>query len=385
MWKNSVKRELNVIKTKVNYPFIYFLIEPDVVFVYKIETQNYVTVSDLNENGEWQTYELEHGAEFAKFNHEESIPLEGKGYMIKQSAVNTMVEVVNKCIQKYRLSFSSSSVETGDKAWPVHIISSESVAGSLRVGLERPKVVIGFPDSFSIGPLWKLDEKAGQRFRNEWLYEHINDEQDDYEYENKFANTLREIEDIPGQVPIYIWYGNNADEQTGLRFLLFLLRNKTNDVFLMNSTELHERYITPKVTDQNSSHTGHIESKELRLLFEKGKRNPPISQQERMKLQEEWNSLAQTKEVLRLWINGEITGVKENHYDPLIIKTIERLYQEKKDFIKAGMVIGEILSGTNELINAFFLEYRIRHLIYSGILELKGIPKSMRHYSVKLQ
>ena len=247
--------------------------------------------------------------------------------------------------------------------------------------------MIGFPDSFSIGPLWKLDEKAGQRFRNEWLYEHINYEQDDYEYENKFANTLREMEDIPRQVPIYIWYGNNADEQTGLRFLLFLLRDKTNDVFLMNSTELHERYITPKVTDQNSSYTGHIESKELRLLFEKGKRNPPISKQERIQLQEEWNSLAQTKEVLRLWMKDGIRGVKENHFDPLIINTIEMLHckQEKKDFIKAGMVIGEILSETNELINAFFLEYRIRHLIYSGLLELKGIPKSMRHYSVKLR
>ncbi|ULT59810.1 DUF3658 domain-containing protein [Neobacillus drentensis] len=35
------------------------------------------------------------------------------------------------------------------------------------------------------------------------------------------------------------------------------------------------------------------------------------------------------------------------------------------------------------MINAFFLEYRIRYLIYSRFLELKGIPKSMRHYSVK--
>jgi hypothetical protein len=32
-----------------------------------------------------------------------------------------------------------------------------------------------------------------------------------------------------------------------------------------------------------------------------------------------------------------------------------------------------------------FLEYRIRHLVYTGVLELKGIPKSMRHYSVKLR
>ncbi|WP_051428417.1 DUF1835 domain-containing protein [Bacillus sp. J33] len=361
--------------------------EPNVVFVYKIETQNYVTVSDLNENGEWQTHELEHEAEFEKFNHEESNPLEGKGYMVKQSDVNTMVEVVNNYIQKYRHSFSSTLAVAGDQVAPVHIVSSESAAGSLRVGLERPKVVIGFPDSFSIGPLWKLDEKAGQRFRNEWLYEHINYEQDDYEYENKYANTLRELDDIPGQVPIYIWYGNNADEQTGLRFLLFLLRGKTNDVFLMNSTELYERYIMPKVRGQKISHTGHIESKELRLLFEKGRKNPPISEQERMQLQVEWNSLAQTKEVLRLWMKDEIKGVKENHFDPLIINTIEMLHrkQEKKDFIKAGMVIGEVLSGTNELINAFFLEYRIRHLIYSGFLELKGIPKSMRHYSVKLR
>jgi hypothetical protein len=32
-----------------------------------------------------------------------------------------------------------------------------------------------------------------------------------------------------------------------------------------------------------------------------------------------------------------------------------------------------------------FLEYRIRHLIFSGILEIKGNSKSMRYYSVKLK
>lgn len=92
----------------------------------------------------------------------------------------------------------------------------------------------------------------GQTFRNEWFYEHINLEQDDYEYENEFANTLWEIEDIPKQVPIYIWYGNNADEQTGLRFLLYLLRDKTNDVYLINSTELYKKYKTPKFKGQQN-------------------------------------------------------------------------------------------------------------------------------------
>ncbi len=342
----------------------------------------------MDDNGEWQTYELEHEVEFETFNHEKSHPLEGKGYVMKQSDVNTMVQVVNTYIQKHRQPVSSSSVEAGETASPVHIVSSESAAGSLRVGLERPKVVIGLPDSFSIGPLWKLNDREGQTFRNEWLYEHINyEQQDDYEYENKFANALREIEDIPEEVPIYLWYGNNADEQIGLRFLLFLLREKTNDIFLINSTELYESYITADVNGQKFSHTGHIAGKDLRLLFEKGRKTPPISEQQRIQLHEEWNSWAQTKEVLRLWQQERIMGVNENHYDPLIISTIEKLHleQEEKDFILAGMVIGEILSGTNELINPFFLEYRIRHLLYSGVLELKGIPKSMRHYRVKMR
>lgn len=152
---------------------------------------------------------------------------------------------------------------------PVHIVSSESAAGSLRVGLDWPKVVIGFPDSFSIGPLYNLHEKEGQTIRFEWIYEHINYEQDDYIYENKYSNTVREIDDIPGQFPIYIWYGNNVDEQIGLRFLLFLLRDKANDIFLLNSTELYAKYITSQGENRKISYTSQIESNDLRILFEK--------------------------------------------------------------------------------------------------------------------
>lgn len=68
-----------------------------------------------------------------------------------------MVEEINKHIQKNR-----HLKGVGNQIGAVHIVNSESAAGSLRVGLERPKTVIGFPDSFSIGPLWKLDEKIGQ-------------------------------------------------------------------------------------------------------------------------------------------------------------------------------------------------------------------------------
>ncbi|MBS4192156.1 DUF1835 domain-containing protein [Bacillus sp. FJAT-49705] len=372
-------------KTKINFPFIYFFMEPNVVFVYKIETQNYVTVSDFIKRGQWETFELDHGEIFDMFNHEVSKPLEGKGYFINEVDLNIMVEEINKHIQKNRHSLSLPQYAGGASA--VHIITSESAAGSLRVGLERPKVVIGFPDCFSIGPLWKLDEKIGQAYRNEWLQENINFEQDDYEYQNKFTNTLREIEDIPTEVPIYIWYGNNADEQTGLRFFLNLLRDKTNEIFLINSTDLYERYIHSIDEEQPTFHTSQIESRNLRLLFEQGNGNQPLSDRDRIQFQREWETLSLTSDVLRLWINGEIIGVSEHYYDPQIISTLEKLHieQENKDFIQTGRVIGETLQQMDEVVNVFFLEYRIRHLVYSGVLELKGIPKSMRHYRVKLR
>lgn len=360
--------------------------EPNGVLVYKIKTRNYVTVTDMNKNWDWQTYKVEHEDDFETFNHETGNLLEGKGYSMNQNDLNQMVEIINEYIQKHRHSHSPGPIKESE-VMPVHIVSSESAAGSLRVGLDSPKTVIGFPDSFSIGPLFKLHEKAGQAFRNEWIYDHINYGQEDYIYENKFSNTVREIDDIPCQYPIYIWYGNNVDEQTGLRFFLFLLRDKTNDIFLLNSTELYEKYFMPKSEDRKFSYTSQIESKDLRILFEKGSKNAPLSEQVRIQLLEEWLVLAQTKEVLRIWEKEEIKGVNENHLDSMILDTIEMLHrkQEKKDFIKTGMVIGEILSETKELMNVFYLEYRIRHLLYSGLLELKGIPKSMSHYSIKLR
>ncbi|MFF2755846.1 DUF1835 domain-containing protein [Psychrobacillus sp. NPDC058041] len=346
-----------------------------------METQKYVTISDLKDVGKWETFELNHTESFETFNYKKSQPIEGKGFMINQDDMNKMVEEINKHTQK-----KQHLKGMGNQFGAVHIVTSESAAGSLRVGVERPKTVIGFPDSFSIGPLWKLDEKIGQSFRQEWLFENINFEQDDYEYENKFNNTLREIEDIANHVPIYIWYGNNADEQIGLRFYLYLLRENTNEIFLINSTELYKKYSASEEV-LPIFHTAEIDSKNLRLFFEKNKENKPLSPERRIQFHREWEKLSQSKEVLRLWKDDKMKCVSDHHYDPLIIETIEKLHHKQgtKEFIKTGTVIGEIWTQKVAYMDYFFLEYRIRHLVYSGVLELKGIPKSMRQYSIKLR
>ncbi len=54
------------------------------------------------------------------------------------------------------------------------------------------------------------------------------------------------------------------------------------------------------------------------------------------------------------------------------------------DFIQTGTFLLELLARMEEPPNIFYLEYRIRYLIYNGTLALKGIPKSMRDYCVKI-
>lgn len=380
---------MKVIKTRVNHPFIYFFVEPNVVFVYKIETKKYLTVSELIQSGAWETFKIKNAEEFDTFNHEEDTPLEGQGYSVSQDSINIMVEKINQQIQRQRNSFNFSKEDekNGIISTSVHLVSSESAAGTLRVGLARPKTVIGFPDFLGIGPVWKLHDKIGQTFRHEWLYENINSEQDDYEYENKFTNTLLEIEDIPDHVPIHIWYANNGNEQTSVRFFLYLLRNKANKVYIINTTELYDKYITSKDEKQSMFYTSLLGPEIIKFLFEQNREKKPLSYEERIQFQNEWESLAQSKELLRLWQNKRVDGVTEQYFDSQILKIIEKLHneQENKDFIKAGIVIGETLNQIEELVSDSFIEFRIRYLIYSGMLELKGVPKSMRHYSVKIR
>lgn len=268
---------------------------------------------------------------------------------------------------------------------PVHIITSESTAGSLRVAIHGPKNVIGFPDAFSIGPLWKLDEKTGQDARKEWLFANINSGEAADDYANKFRDALLQIDDTPQDVPIYLWFGDNAEEQTGLRFYLYLLRENKNEIFLLNTTQLYKKYFADD--GSASFHTGLLDAKILKQFFEEEKDIKALTEEQRIDYLEQWNVLSETTDVLRIWKDGRIASAPEDHYDALILETVEKLQKEQRDndYVLAAKVVGDIVAGVNEYIVYFFLEYRLRQLVDKGALEIKGITKSMRDYRVKLR
>ena len=311
-------------------------------------------------------YEINTPSEFEEFHHENYRPLRSRTWFIKQEIMSDMVEKINSFIQE------SLQLHQRSKG-PIHLVSSESAAGSLKVGLPKPHTVIAIPDNFTFGPLGKLDKKTEQKIREEWLFDHINDEQEEGDYASKFSNMLRQIDDIADSIPIYLWCGNNVAEQIGIRFMVYLLGEKKNAIYLITEDKIAISY------------TSHLHSEQIKKIFEQNKDVLPLSSNERSTYIEEWFKLVDSKEVLRKWNGREIIGVTENYYDSLIQATAEMLHnsQSEKEFLPVGEVIAEILN--KEIIDPFFLEYRVRHLTYDGTFQIKGIPKSMHSYKIKLK
>ncbi len=366
--------------TRIRYPFIYFYAEPNVVFVCKINRTEFLDSNSFREL-EKQTYEMAPGEAFSDFNHENHQPLEGRGYLMSLENHYEMIKIINRAIQQH---INETETRRSPSFTAVHIAPSESAAGSIRVMLPQREKVISQIEHLGIGPLWKLDTEEGKKHRADWMFDHINYQIEDFELDQKIDNMLLEIADIPEGVPIYIWAGENADEQTNLRYLMSLLNGKENDIIAINSTG----QFTEMGLKNNgpARYTSQMEPDNLSLIFKRGKENSPLSEKQRSKLLSEWEKLARTQSVLRKWENQCIISVQEDHLDPRIIETIKEIEADSEDgFVRAGHLIGAITDKDLPDTDLFYLEYRIRELIYNGNLESRGVPKSMRYYRVKLR
>lgn len=227
---------------------------------------------------------------------------------------------------------------------------------------------------------------TGLCHRFEWLKNHINLD-DEYidTYQDDFFQTTSQINAIPENTPIVIWVGENAHEQTGLRFVLYLLKEKSNDIFLMNTTTKYKKLFHIPNAEFFPLHTGEVSPEKFRLIYERSKDVHPLTQEERKSFEEEWKKLSTKEEVLRIWEKNEIYSVDEDYYDDYIIHSARRLHRRNAGFMKSARLIGEVIGNVDQYIGDGFVEYRVRLLIMNGIFEIKGVPKAMRYYSVKLK
>ena len=295
----------------------------------------------------------------------------------------------------FKLSIERSKVKEEENFQKVHIVFGPSDAGSLKMTLKEMGVypvekVISFWDIFSIGPIERLHESGGQEARFQWIKNVINDEDGDFQdYKQGFYNTVNQINTIPENMPITIWVADNSHEQTGLRYVLYLLRNMANKIKVINTTKAHAEHFNRPDIQYMVLHTGEIPPEKRQVIYEKDQ-SKSLSEYERKELEEEWMALADTKETLRIWRNGKINNVKEDYYDPYMINMAKKLQveggraKEPESFMKSARLIGEVIGHLDQYMGDAFFEYRLRRLIEKGVFKMEGNLKAMRYYSVRL-
>jgi len=268
----------------------------------------------------------------------------------------------------------------------VHIVFGRSVLGSMKVGLPDNEKVIGFPELFSTGPILDLHDNMGLASRFEWMENHfLLDGEDVRNEKSRLRNAFLAVASIPEHVSVVIWTGDNAHEQTGLRLALYLLKDKGNEVYLINATDVYTALLSEADREYFPIHSGELAPEDLRFIYEHNYPNKPLSMEQRKQFEQDWEALAATREVLRIWEDGEIVSVREDFYDDYIIEAARKLRDEYEGFIKSARVVGAVLGDLDQYVGDQYLEYRLGHLIMNGVFEIEGVPKAMRFYSVKLR
>lgn len=314
---------------------------------------------------------------------------ERKGYSEQQ----LFLDIKNTYNDLLEYKKNQASVEQHTQFHITHIVFGDSPTGSLKIalkklGLNQQEKIINFSDLFSIGPIWNLHDAQGMNDRYEWLRTHINiDDEVLFNYEESFKQTILNIEQIPSHHPIVIWAGENAHEQTGLRFVLYLLKEKINDIFIINTNEAYKIHFDRPEIDFTPRNMGELSSDQLKQIYENKKAGHALTQTERKAFEQQWEQLCEDKEVLRIWESNKIMSVPETFYDEYIINTVKKFHQKKKhnDFIKSARIIGEVIGHLNQYVGDQFIEYRVRRLIVGGIFDMEGVPKAMRYYSIKIR
>jgi len=180
----------------------------------------------------------------------------------------------------------------------VHLVFGQSSAGTLKImlrelGLEHQECVLCFSYLFSVGPIWKLHEKSGWNHRIKWFNSRFFSENSLFGDDQDFLDIKEKIRLLQPDMTIYIWTGESAHEQIGLRYALFLLK-KQQSIVVINTTRAYTKQFYQPDSQFYLLHMGEMVPEKLALIYEENKANRFITIQERNRYTQEWERLAES-------------------------------------------------------------------------------------------
>ncbi|MEK4283042.1 DUF1835 domain-containing protein [Ureibacillus sp. FSL K6-0165] len=270
----------------------------------------------------------------------------------------------------------------------IHIVFGASAAGGLKHAFkdQQTEEIIELPDYFAEGPLKHYHTPEGFEQRYQWFKENYQWDSEHAEwYKFKMKEAFEKIQSINPEQRVVIWTSSNASEQTGLRLVLYLLKEKTNAVCKINTYEAYHKLYKGKEEDF-PRHTGELNIEQLRACYELVEMKE-LTVEMRHSLAKEGEQLFTSESILRTYKNGQILSAESNRDDDFIIEKLKEIHetQGKKDFLKAARLIGEVLGHMQQHTSYEWLEYRLRQLIAEGKVEYQGELRGMRYYEVKLK
>lgn len=274
----------------------------------------------------------------------------------------------------------------------LHILFGRSQSGALqqalkKMGDHKKETIISLWEILSIGPIQELQEKRGVDNRFAWLEQHMNDRFNELPaYRKSFEMAFEQLQSIPEGYPITIWIAENAHEQTGLRFVLHLLKGRTNTITIINTSKYYRELFNTEDVSYVISHTGEISPDRLWIIYEQSKHDKPLNDSDRAMLELEWMALASSHELLRIYQDEKIKSVSIDYYDSFIVNRASQLQREcgPEELMPAMRLIGEVIGHLEQYVGDDFLEFRVRTLVQNGIFEMIGKFEGMRFYSIRL-
>lgn len=275
----------------------------------------------------------------------------------------------------------------------VHIVFGVSAAATLKhilykLDKKEKEPVITIEDCFSIGPIWNLHKNSGREERLLWVKSNnIFGREDLLDYKEYNDRALNQIKHILEGECVVVWNCENASEQTGLRYVMYLLKNRKKKTIVINLTKLNTFLFGSDIRSGTVLSSGEVMPERMQIIYEKIEECTCLTMEEEKGLVMDWLTLSKSKESMRVWKNGKIDCVPEDFYDKFIIQRAKKIQNQEKSalYIKSAFLIGDVLGRLDQYFISEFLEYRLRTLIKKDIFEVKGDLKAMRYYSVRLK
>ncbi|MEG0260598.1 MAG: DUF1835 domain-containing protein [Lysinibacillus sp.] len=258
----------------------------------------------------------------------------------------------------------------------VHITFSLSAQGSLKLALRQNKLardesVICVNDVFSVGPLTSIEE------REKWLQTNLLKESNELALHKEMRLAWEKmLKIIPCNVDVWIWYGQNAHEQIGLRFAMSEFAKKCNMVFGVDTSVGLMRKGSAQVVKQ----TGEI-SPDYFLKLRAGAKL--FTAEERTNLAQEWAVLQGNSSTLRVWRDG-ITHLDESEIDSIIMECAKRIAASNNDeqFLST-ILVTDASDEIQDFVSEAYIEQRILRIAETGLFEILGDTADMYSYQLK--